>query len=172
MADAGDAAHEFTLLARALRDAGATGLRKELYQACNDAVRPLGRRIADVEHLKPYMPDRYAEILAYDLAIQVSKRTGAGAGVTLRMKGRNRKRHVSRLNAGILTHPVFGKQAHEDAAIMAGKGHGRGWTWVDQKIHPAFFDDPVNENGPVVKAEIEKALRRITDRIEASTRGR
>lgn len=170
MADAGDAAHAFTLLARALRDAGATGLRKELYQAIDDAVRPVGKQVADLEHLKPYMPDRYAEILAYDLAIQVSKRTGTDAGVTLRMKGKAKKRHVTRLNKGILTHPVFGKQADEDRAIKAGKGHGRGWKWVEQKIHPAFFDDKVNENGPAVRAEIEKALRRVTAQIETSVR--
>jgi len=163
-----DAAVEFEALAHALKEAGETGLRKELYDAINAAARPLAEEIRNVEHLKPYMPDRYAEILAEDLAVQILKRTGATTGVNLRAKGRHRSRHVARINQGILTHPVFGTQAQELAALSAGRGHGRGWTWVSQRIQPRYFDDPVARSGPEVRQQIVEALHRVRDRIYAA----
>ncbi|MBO0813568.1 MAG: hypothetical protein J2P30_00205 [Actinobacteria bacterium] len=159
-----DALTEFEALARALKEAGETGLRRELTKAFQDAARPLARRIASEENLKPLMPDRYAEILAEDLAITISQRTGATyPGVYLRAKGRTRSRHVKRLNEGILTHPVFGRPEAEAAA----SAHGRGWTWVSQKIRPGYFDDPVRASGPEVRRQIEAALRRVIDKIYA-----
>lgn len=172
MPDPSGAALEFQELARALREAGETGLRRELYQAVNEAAKPFAATVRSVEHLRPYMPDRYAEILAEDLAVTILKRTGTAPGVSLRAKGRRRSRHVARLNEGILTHPVFGTEEQEARAVMAGLGHGRGWTWVSQDIRPRFFDDPAQDLGPEARRQIEAAVQRITDRIYRFTRGR
>jgi hypothetical protein len=158
-----DAATEFEALARALKDAGEKGLQRELRKAIRDAAQPLARQVADVNHLKPYMPNRYAEVLAEDLTVTISQRLGTVPGVTLRAKGRRKSRHVSRLNQGILTHPVFGTEAQE----LAATAHGRGWTWVSQDIRPRYFDDPVAASGPEVRRQIEAALRRIIAKIYA-----
>ncbi len=162
MADLSDAAQEFRELARALREVGETGLRRELFKAISDAAKPVAKRIGDVEHLKPYMPDRYAEILAEDLTVSILKRTGTAPGVRLRAKGRRKSRHVSRLERGIITHPVFADPAKER----------KEWHWVYQILErPHFFSDPARESGPQVRAEIGRALDRVTRQLFRYTRG-
>lgn len=150
-----DAAVEFEALARALKEAGETGLRNELYKAINDAAQPLVREVRDAGHLRPYLPNRYAQILAEDLAVQISKRTGTDPGVSLRAKGRRHARQVSRLNRGIITHPVF-------ASPLKTR---REWDWVTQNVRPRFFDDPVRQSGPQVREQIVAAVKRIKRRI-------
>lgn len=167
MPDPSGAALEFQELARALREAGETGLRRELYQAVNEAAKPFAATVRSVEHLRPYMPDRYAEILAEDLAVTVLKRTGTAPGVSLRAKGRRRSRHVARLNQGIITHPVFGRPEAEALAVS----HGRNWTWVYQNIRAGFFSDPARDLGPEARRQIEAAVRRITRHIYRFTKG-
>ena len=92
------AADEFRDLAKNLRLVGADELRRELYKGINDAAQPLARQIRDPEHLKPYMPDRYAAVLAADLAVTTSKRTGIDPGVFIRARGRGKNRHVQRID--------------------------------------------------------------------------
>lgn len=162
MTDLEGGAAEFADLARNLRLVGADDLRAELYKAINDATQPVAAEIRNVERIKPYMPDRYAEILAEDLAIQTQKLTGvATAGLKMRARGRRRSRHVSRLNQGILTHPVFGTAAQE----LKASGHGRGWTWVTQEISPRWFDDAATAVTPEVRQQIEQAVQRIKEHI-------
>jgi hypothetical protein len=147
-----DAATEFEALARALKDAGEKDLARELRKGINDAAKPLAQQVQNVEHLKPYMPNRYAEVLAGDLAVTISQRTGTIPGVTLRARGRRRYRHVARLNQGILTHPVFGDRR----------------VWRSQDIRPRFFDDPVAASGPQVRDQIAAAVRRVISKIYAA----
>lgn len=164
-----DAATEFEALGRALKEAGEKDLARELRKGINDAASDLKAQVQDVEHLKPYMPNRYAEILAEDLAVVISQRLGTTyPGVYLRAKGRTRSRHVSRLNQGILTHPVFGTEAQELSAKASGRGHGRGWTWVSQDIRPRYFDDPVAASGPQLRDQIAAAVRRVIEKIYAA----
>lgn len=154
-----DAATEFEALARALKDAGEKDLARELRKAINDAGQGLAKQVGNEEHLKPYMPNRYAEILAEDLTVTISQRLGTAPGVTLRAKGRQRNRHVARLNQGILAHPVYGRPDRTR----------RQWAWVnDQPIRPRFFDDPVAASGPEVRRQIEAALHRIKAKIYAA----
>src|SRR6266513_2247188 len=83
------------------------GLQRELYRAINDSVKPFEVEISAAEYLKPYMPDRYAAVLAEDLSVTAAKRGGQQASVRIRVKGRQHKRQVQPLNAGLLRHPVF-----------------------------------------------------------------
>ena len=149
-----DAATEFQALARALKDAGEKDLARELREAIRDAADPLAKQVQDEEHLKPYMPNRYAELLASDLTVTISQRIGTTPGVTLRARGRQKKRHVARLNHGILTHPLFGNREH--------------WPQPYQTIRPRFFDDPVAASGPEVRDQIAAAVRRVIDKIYAA----
>jgi hypothetical protein len=158
-----DAAVEFAALARALKEAGETGLRKELYDGINEAAKPVVDQIKALPHLRDYMPDRYADVFAGDLKVTTSKRTGTEPGVTLLGRaptlGRG-GRKIAQRNAGVITHPEF---------AQAGTPR-RSWRWRTQTagMRPGFFDDPVERAGPEVRRQIEAALRRVIDRIYAA----
>jgi hypothetical protein len=157
-----DAATEFEALARALKDAGETELRRELYKALNDAAKPVIRNIR--AGLGDYMPDRYAAVLDADLKLTVSKRTGTNPGVTLLGRaaagygpGSRRSltgRKVKRVNAGLLTHPVFGNREV--------------WRTQTDGMKPGFFDAPVARSGPEVRRQIVAALHRVIGKIYAA----
>ena len=157
-----DAATEFAALAYALREAGETGLKRELDKALNDAAQPLAKTIGRVGHLQGFMPDRYAGVLAPDLKVTVRKRsTGTSPGVTLvasapLIGGRpsRRGRNVPRLNRGVLAHPLFGDREH--------------WYYQTDGVTRGFFDRPVEDARPQVRRQIEQALARTRDKIYAA----
>src|SRR5215831_14050193 len=109
-----DAAAEFAALSYALREAGERGLKRELDKALNDDAAPVAKIIGNVDHLKDFMPDRYAGVLAPDLRVRVSKRsTGDEPGVAIVASAptaggppSSRGRAVRRLNRGLLGHPL------------------------------------------------------------------
>lgn len=144
-------AEDFAALSRRLKDAGETGLRRELYKAINDAARPLAREISRDSHLRPYMPNRYAETLSKDLAVTVSKLTGSDPGVKIRAKGRAKERHVKRLNDGVLMHPLFGDRER--------------WFLQFKRMKPGFFDDPANAAQPDVRDAILAAMHDVAEKI-------
>jgi hypothetical protein len=140
-----------------LRDAGkeGQGLRRELYKAISKAAEPLAREISSGEHLRPYLPDRYAAVLATDLAVTAVKRGGERASVSIRAKGRTRKRKVQELNAGLLTHPVYARGPRDT------------WTWKTQTggMRPGFFSVPVREAAPGIRDEVQKAMETVAAKI-------
>jgi len=150
--DAG--AGEFRDLARNLRLVGADELRRELYKGIDDAAGPLARGLKDPAHLKPYMPDRYAAVLAADLAVTTSKRTGIDPGVFIKARGRTKYRHVERIDQGLLRHPVY---ADTDRPRPE-------WHWVAQDILAGFFTNPTERAAPAVRREIVAAMHRIAER--------
>lgn len=143
---------EFAALSRRLKDAGETGLRRNLYKAISEAAKPLTQKIGSDEHLRPYMPNRYASTLSDDLSVKVSRLTGRNPGVSIRAKGRVRDRHVARLNAGILMHPLFGDRER----------------WYVTHMTPGFFTDPAEESAPDIRDAILSAMHetalKITER--------
>lgn len=154
-----DAALEFAALGRALREAGENGLKREMFQAISDAAKPLAAEIRNVTHLRAYMPDRYADVLAVDIRTHIYRRTtGEEPGVTLVADaptvGRG-GRKVAQRNRGLITHPLFGDKQR----------------WYEQTggMKPGFFDDPVDRAGVQVREQIEAALQRVIDEIYASS---
>lgn len=129
-----------------LRAAGkeGQGLRRELYKAISDAAGPLAREIRNVGHLMPYMPDRYARVLAGDLAVTAAKRGGARASVAIKAKGRVHKRQVQHLNAGLLKHPVFGDR--------------KVWKTQTGGMRPGFFTDPTARAAPGIRKLVLRAM--------------
>jgi hypothetical protein len=144
-------AKELAALARRLKDAGEVQLRRDLYNEINRAARPLARQIGSAKHLKPYMPDRYADVLAADLAVTVSKRVSRDPGISIRARSRSRRRKVRQLDDGIISHPVFG---HRD-------------RWVTQRaaMRAGFFTDPCKESGPQFRDAVLKAMAQTARRV-------
>lgn len=144
-------AADFAALSRRLKDAGETGLRRNLYKAIDDAARPLAREIGRESHLRPYMPNRYAAVLASDLAVTVSKLTGRNPGVSVRAKGRVKARHVQRLDKGIIEHPLFGNREH--------------WYYQLRGMRAGFFTDPARASAPDVRDAIVAAMHETASKI-------
>jgi hypothetical protein len=148
------AAREFADLARNLRAVGEEGLRRELFAAVDEAARPVGEAIGNVTHLREYMPNRYADVLAASLRITAHKTTGgADPGVTILVRaptvGRG-GRKVRQRNAGVITHPVFGDR--------------KNWKTQTAGMVPGFVDTPVERAAPLVRDKVLEAVRRVTEK--------
>lgn len=152
-------AEDFDRLARRLKEAGEKGLRAELNRALNDSVKPFAKEISAVEYLKPYMPDRYAEVLARDLGATTVKRSSAATyGVAVKVQGRvHRRRQVRLLNRGLLRHPVFA-----DSDIDR-----RDWEWKTQTggMVPGFFDDAVKAAAPEIRQQMINAIQAVEQKV-------
>jgi hypothetical protein len=151
-------ASEFAALSRRLKDAGEDGLRKELYKAIRAAGEPITREIRDVLHLRPYMPDRYADILAADIAVSMFQRGSIRSpGVTIAARGRLKKRKVVHLNDGFINHPIWpdGLPRKE-------------WDWQNNQtggMKPGFFNDPCSRSGPQVRDKILAAMHDVASKV-------
>ena len=151
---------DFAELSARLKEAGATGLRRELYRKIDKSAQELAKEIGSAEHLYPYMPNHYADTLAADLKVRVVKRSGQDPHLTIIAEGRAHKRKVKQLNdRGLLEHPVFARGLRKD------------WTWRPQFSHvrQGFFDDPVQESVPKIRQGIEDAMSETARKL--TTRG-
>lgn len=133
------------------------GLQRELYKAISDAGKPFEQQITSAEFLYPYMPNRYADVLAGDEKVTVTKRGGERASVALRVTGRLHRRQVARINAGLLRHPVFARSTQSR----------RDWTWVTQLagMRPGYFSDAAREAAPGIRAKVAKACHDVGQKI-------
>ena len=149
MAGLTDAATELEALAFRLRRAGEGDLLREVTKAMRDAVVPAQDEIR--AGLKPHLPDRYAATLDADLRLGVNTRTtGSDPGVSVTGQT-GKKRKLTRLDGGILEHPVFGDR--------------RRWEKQGEpSVHPRWFTGPAEDAAPRVRAAIEKALEDISNR--------
>src|SRR5258708_5273490 len=146
--------YQLRLLSARLRAAGTEGqgLRRELYKAITKAAKPLAAEIKDPAHLHDYVPKRYADVLAGDLAVTTQKRFGRDPSVAIKARGRAHKRKVIRLDElGVLAHPVFGDRK----------------VWVDQTSHvkAGFFTDPATKAAPGIRAEVQIGRASCRERV-------
>jgi hypothetical protein len=150
MQDVEWAAERFALLGRYLKDAGEGGLRRNLQKQISEAAKPLARKISNVDHLKPYMPDRYALVLSADLTARVSQRFASGnPGVMIRVQARERKRKVARLDRGTINHPVYARGPRDT------------WTWSNYQtggMKAGFFTDACEQAAPQIRSKVMQAL--------------
>jgi hypothetical protein len=125
------------------------GLRRELTQALADAAEPLAKKIASLEHLKPYLPDRYAAVLAADLGVRAAARFGANPRAEVRAKARDHKRKIVLLDDGFINHPVWAR------------GERKTWNWKNRQtggMRPGFFADACRDERPEIRAKVMQAL--------------
>ena len=160
MAGLDDAASELESIARHLRNAGDGDLVRELTRAMRRAVDPVPDEIR--AGLKPHLPDRYAATLDADLRIGINVRTNErnpGVSITGQtLSGGGKGRKLSRLDAGLISHPVYGNREHW--ATQEGPGHG---------MEPGWFSGPAEAATPRVRAEIERALEDVA--AKAASKG-
>jgi hypothetical protein len=150
MAGLADAAAELEALAFRLRRAGDGELVREVTRAMRDAVVPVQEQIR--AGLRPDLPNRYAATLDADLRLGVNVRTNErDPGVAITGQSRAGGRKLRNLDAGRLTHPLFGSREH--------------WFTQDEpSVQPGFFTGPAEAAGPRVRAGIEQALADVADK--------
>jgi len=135
-----------------LKEAGASGLRKELLAAEHRVTGPL---IANQKlSVGKYLPNRYAAELAASERVKVSNLSGRNPAVRLRATAktsRGKARELSRINQGMLRHPLYGNRRH----------------WFNQAVRPGIYDEPLEQGAPRVRAEFIEAIRTVARKIEA-----
>jgi hypothetical protein len=147
---------DLSLRLRAMGKEG-KGLQRELYRKINDAAQPVADQVVDPAWLFPFMPDRYAKVLAPDLRVTTLKRGGERASVSLRLRGKTRDRQVQRLNAGLLRHPVFARRGTPRKT----------WRWEIQTggMRAGFFTDAVRAQAPDIRAKVQQACHDVAQKI-------
>jgi hypothetical protein len=157
MAGLAEAASELESIARHLRRAGEFELVRELTSAMRRAVDPVRDEIR--AGLKPRLPDRYAEVLDADLRLGISVRANErNPGVSITGTALAKARKLRNLDAGRLTHPVFGDR--EVWRTQAGTAQG---------VTPGWFSGPAEAAAPRVRAAIEQALEDVA--VKAVSKG-
>ena len=157
----GPGREQLRTLAARLKDAGTEGqgFKRELLKQMNEAAQPLAREIASLAHLEPYMPDRYAGVLAADLAVSTQRIFSGNPRVSVTAKARKRKRKIRLIEDGVIVHPVFAQ------------GPRRKWNWKNGRqtagMKPGFFSDPCEKAAPDIRDHVLEAMaetaRKITD---------
>lgn len=157
----GPGREQLRTLAERLKEAGeeGQGFRRELMDKIDEAAQPLAEKIASLEHLKPYLPDRYAAVLAEDINVRASKIFASNPRVSISCKTRGEhRRKVRLLDAGFINHPIYARGPRED------------WDWWNGQtggMVPGFFSDPCEKATPQIREKVLEALtetaRKITD---------
>ena len=141
-----DMASELEAAAVRLRRAGQDDLARELTAAMRRGVAPVPDQIR--AGLRPHLPDRYAADLVAGVDIKTITRAGGAttdAMVSVVAQSRAGNRKLKRLDAGVLSHPVYGNRE----------------KWSTQQVEPGWFTGPAEDAAPRVRAELERALEDV-----------
>ena len=147
---------DLVALARDLRRAGATSLRRELYSGLGRAAKPLAQAVKDSAGRD--LPQR-GGLAARVAGSSITTRLSAGRTPSLRITARERKGKkidLAALDRGGVRHPLFGNREHWYPKRGA------------QPVKPQWFTRPVRDGADAVRAELLK----VVDAIEAQIKGR
>jgi hypothetical protein len=152
-------ADQFLRLSKALKEAGQTGLRKELNKAIRDGVKPV------IPKAKKRLEDGLPRAIAKSAVQQVVQvKTGRDPGVSVAVRfGSKRASNAQLANSqGMIRHPVFAD----------GKKTRKEWRWVNQNVPNAkgWFDDTYTAAAPDLRRAIEAAMQAVADRIVREAR--
>lgn len=142
-------------LARRLKDAGETELRKELLRGIRASNKATILKIR--ESALANLPRRggLAELVAKS---QIGTRASlSGSKVGVRIRGLNKSvRGLNSMNAGAIRHPVFadGEKSRDE------------WTWVNQRVTPWFFTKPIEHDLPHIRTSIQRVMADVARKIE------
>jgi len=140
-------------LSKALREADAKDLKKELGKGLRRAVKPM--RDTFKAGALGFLPFRggLAEEVADGMRFKTKIRTG-GKSVGVRIVASLPGHDLSAMNRGRLRHPVYGNRRN----------------WVNQQIRPNWWDDSGLVAAPAVRAELVKAIDEVAAKLEAKVR--
>ena len=158
----GPGREQLRALAARLKEAGdaGKGFRRELMSQLEEGAKPLAREIASPAHLEPYMPDRYAGVLADDLAVSTQRIFSGNPRISIVAKARKHKRKIRLIEDGLINHPVFAE------------GPRRKWDWVNGQtrgMKQGFFSDPCEKAAPDIR---DRALAAMAETARKITGGR
>lgn len=138
-------AEEFLALSKRMKEAGETGLRKELHKAMTAAVKPVIPKVKQAARDNlPKQGGLNKRIARKPLRAQT--RTGArSAGV--RIVG---SKVDPRINEGRVYHPVFGRKPGVVQSVPEAKG---------------YFTDTLNDSASEMRVEVLKVLEDFTRRM-------
>lgn len=152
-------ADDFHRLSKALKNAGRTGLRKELHKGVRDAVKPLLPEAR--KELAAGLPGPLRARGAKTRQV-VQVKTGRNPGVTVAVRYGKRGAGLSASNARLLNrsgqvrHPVFGSR--------------RVWANTPAPRSRGWFDDTYRRSAPTVTPVLVKAMERVADQIVREAR--
>ena len=146
------AKQQFVAVAKKLNAQGSQG--RGLWRELNTQLKSAAQPMTDVvlRHLSDYLPDQYAKVVRSSMTVRVSRSTkGAGAGLKLigTAKGIKKKRHLRVINDGTLRHPVYGNPN----------------KWVDQRVRPGFWSQPLDANREIPATHIRRAVQRTITKL-------
>lgn len=131
---------------RRIRAAVRGGLGNEMKAALGRAAAPLQPAVK--AEVAATLPSGYAPVLAGDVAVRTTLRGGGQrADALLRVSAKGRALAV--VNRGMLRHPLYGNRNH----------------WYAQRVRAGVVDRPVERMHKAVRAEFEKMVREVADRM-------
>lgn len=145
---------ELAALARELKDAGETGLRKELYQGLGRAGKPMkaAAKAGALAEL-PKEGGLAEEIAASRFSVRNSL-LGRNPRITITGKGREndagREHDLRAMDRGRIRHPRF--------------GHRKG-KWYTQIVRPGWFTETMEKASPAAREELQKAVDSILRKL-------
>jgi hypothetical protein len=140
-------AQQLEAVGRRLKGAAGAPLRRELLRGIRTGVKPTIPAIR--ESARSELPARggLAALVAGSSFGVRTRLTGAGAGVRIQGTGRI---GLASLNKGRLRHPVFGNRD----------------VWVSQQVPEGWFDRPIEEDIPHIRAAVDRAMSDVSRKIE------
>lgn len=151
--------NELSALGHRLREAGDSGLMKELTKGLRDGIKPLSKTIRDWS--PRYTPRDYEITFAKSLRFRTkvnTRGTTAAVDFVVTAMGKANPRKIKEINAGMLRHPVHGRYRRTR--------HGRKKNpWVAQRIRAGFFDEPVEDDQDFIREQMHAAMARVTAKI-------
>lgn len=142
-------AEQLADLAKALREAGAKDLRRELDRAINRSVRPF--RVAEQRSALDTLPSRGGLAKRASRSKTASRRSTRGKAVGVKVVSIDKTLSLYHLNQGIVRHRRKGKPPEQ---------------WTVQRTRPGFWDDAAEETGEGIRRELVKAMDDIARQIE------
>jgi hypothetical protein len=144
-------------LAAAIKAAGGKEFGREVDRAMRRAARPLTRSARQgAMQVLPYRGG-LAERVARSRFTAAVRNRGASASLTIRGSGRY---NLNRMDEGTVRHPVYADT----------RKTRREWAWVNQRIRPGWFTDPLLLDAPKVRNELEDAMDDLGRRLLEAAR--
>lgn len=139
-------ANELADLAKALRQAGAKDLRKELYKGLRSSAKPL---IADArKNARATLPKHGGlNVRVARSKFKVSTR-GGGVNPGVRITATGVDKRVD--TQGRVWHPVYGRRRPGEV----------------QRVEPGWFTKPMQAGAPAVRQELVAVIERIAKQLE------